>query len=402
MLPVVVEAVLHAFEISRRPLSVSMSTAVQTTSAPVSPFSSQEPTSPQLQDVAVRLTRERTLPSEMLHSKTSDDACTHGTNYELATSNNNNNSDMLSGADFVASAAINWEHHRRKLAEHVLHLLEPLMRRFPERMLRAFLHAWEKELTDAAAPVPEQRAADCAAADLQQPIWRACPRHQLIIELLNALQSATPDVVVGAIVPVAMYVVGYCTCCLTLLTALASAVIQSREAERDLGRRPTPSKREMAPLAIHETAALHFLDAYLSQCVASDALVCNQRRLPASHALVLSHSPQGDCWSSLQKLVKEALQRSDHPFTFLWLLGMMQQFGQRSDISKLDAKAQKELRERMATLLNTVCLIAGRVSRAAPRSACSCHVVVVVVRGAGRGARAAAVHRLVQCRVRER
>ena len=70
---------------------------------------------------------------------------------------------------------------------------------------------------------------------------------------------------------------------------------------------------------------------------------------------------QTSAWSSLLLLVREALQRSDHPFTFLWLLAMLQQFVHRSDLNKLKAKAQKELREVTGTLLNTICLIAGRV-----------------------------------------
>jgi len=38
-----------------------------------------------------------------------------------------------------------------------------------------------------------------------------------------------------------------------------------------------------------------------------------------------------------------SMQSSDHPFTFLWLLGLIQQYAHRCPLHKLDDRTQREV-----------------------------------------------------------
>jgi hypothetical protein len=57
------------------------------------------------------------------------------------------------------------------------------------------------------------------------------------------------------------------------------------------------------------------------------------------------------------------LQLSSHPFTFLWLLGIVQKFVRRYNPSKMDKKIQKELQDIIQQLLQTCAMFAGQSIR---------------------------------------
>src|SRR5690349_2950102 len=62
----------------------------------------------------------------------------------------------------------------------------------------------------------------------------------------------------------------------------------------------------------------------------------------------------------MQSLVKDVVEYSNHPMTFLWLGGLLQQFIHRCGAHHLDGKALKELRESAESLIQTMTLIGGQ------------------------------------------
>ena len=306
-------------------------------------------------------------------------------------------------------------------AEHALALLDPLFRLYPQRLVRAFLHAWEKELTQKSSHNQNENDIPSNTSRIDENVRLLFPwintfhhpisssidwsiggyrhtcystffisdsfrwhttylpglsqsqSHHSIVECPRVSDARCCRGIHRSSCHVSYLRVCVCVCgsfsqlsTIMCICFYDSAVIRSRESDRELSKSvSTQSKNEMTPLKIHETAALHFLDSYLKQCTITEMLVClcctriSNPNFHPEHGII----SQSNAWSPLLHLVKEALSRSDHPFTFLWLLGMMQQYFRRCDISELQAKTQKELRESMSTLLNAICLIAGRVRK---------------------------------------
>jgi hypothetical protein len=274
---------------------------------------------------------------------------------------------------FVPSATLNWLLQRRKLQRQVIDCLEPIMRRDAARLVRALLHSWEKELAafTQLSHQQQQSAAPSANAGSERHTHSGAaewigggsggsagagagaggsansataptptcftPTHGHIIQILNQMPAAaSPEYVIGAIVPVAIAIIldaqqsgattpsdaasksGARSASVTTPSSQRNSVARVRSDGTISTTTPTQAAANggasnggsfLAPLRIDETAALHFLDSYLKQCVGAE-------QLPRA-------------WPALHTLVRDALQYSEHPFTFLWLFGLIQQYIRR-------------------------------------------------------------------------
>ena len=154
------------------------------------------------------------------------------------------------------------------------------------------------------------------------PEVHSCEAHSHIMNMLNEIGSASANYIIGSVAPMAASVMGNSKRLQLKVNSVSSAA------------------NVIPALRIHETSALHFLDAYVQHCVQPDQLL--------------------DGWSSLHSLVLHAMQLSDHPFTFLWLLGLVQHFVHRCRIQTLPKKMQKEVQDVAHQLLQTCALMAGQ------------------------------------------
>lgn len=227
---------------------------------------------------------------------------------------------------FTPSSALSLNHHVKKVKKEILHLLTPIAHNFPQPFMRAFLHSWEKSMSTTGS--------------------KLLPSHSVALELLNMLKTASPSVVIGSLVPIAMYAsliyyTNHFASNLTFFFFSSSVMDNSDRMSHTSSENLRDSEPYLSALKIHETAALHLIDAYMKQCSFADQL---HEALP--HVL---------------DLIKQSLLRSNHPLTFIWLLGILQQYVRRHTSVKLDKKSQKELQDITQQLLQTCAMFAGRV-----------------------------------------
>jgi hypothetical protein len=116
---------------------------------------------------------------------------------------------------------------------------------------------------------------------------------------------------------------------------------------------------DMSPLHVHETSALQFLDSYVRRCSTPDQLVNSACPIQIDFFFFCQH----EAWPSILDLIKSCLQLSDHPFTFLWLLGILQKFVHRYNPNRLEKRSQKDLQDVVQQLLQTCAMFAGQSIR---------------------------------------
>ncbi len=205
----------------------------------------------------------------------------------------------------------------------VLDMIDPLLRAHPRRVMSSIVHTWEKALLDGDGGVDGE----------------ASPIHTHLIDILNQMRCATPDVIIASLVPIA---------------------VQVMEATSTKGRtRVSDAMHDtILPLRIDETAVLHLLDRYMSHCVLTDQLAT--------------------AWPSLQSLCRDANTHSSHEFTFLWVLSLLQQFIRRC--RTLDKRVQKEVQTVVIQIVQTVALMAGQTQEFVLKEVRrACHVICTPV-----------------------
>jgi len=192
-------------------------------------------------------------------------------------------------------------HLEKEVKRQVNLLLEPIMKKFPKHVTAAFLHTWEKALSD--------ELTDVANAEQHRTSRRS------ILQILTGLENAPPVIVINAVMP------------------LCLEIIQSSDSHKSM------RTDGVTPLKVHETAPLHFIDSYL-QTGAPEKLQ--------------------DAFPCVLDLVRHCAQVSDHPFTFLWLLGIIHQFVHRLSVSKLDKRFMKDLHDVVVHVIQTCAMFAGQ------------------------------------------
>jgi hypothetical protein len=244
----------------------------------------------------------------------------------------------------------------------VIELLEPVMQYYPERLVGACLHTWQKELAAAIvtrlAQVPSAPIPADTPSTLATPELLACDRHEYLMDILKRLRSCTPRFMIGSLGP------------------LAVSIMRSSSLHTHPTRfAPVPDSVQggsqvIPALRLRDSSVFHFLDTYIRYH-------CGEA--PPQAAQVgprsgggISPAPAGDphqdpkklleAWEPLRALVQQAASASDHPFTFLWLLGCLSVFVRKvaTASATIPDRTLREMQEVMQQTLATVALMANQ------------------------------------------
>jgi hypothetical protein len=172
MLPIIIEAVVHAWEaaskLSKQPTALKLNTASETSL---------------VEDVKTSTKRKG---RSKFRSNLGDD----DTYIEYQPRKNS--------GTYVVSSTLTLVHHEKKVKSEIIQLLTPLAKVYPKILLRAMLHAWEKAMASSATPTGGNQASYYVASD------SGYSSHLVIIDILNSLNIATPLMVISSLSPLAV------------------------------------------------------------------------------------------------------------------------------------------------------------------------------------------------------